>query len=54
MHTYDTFDTSMIFPFIKRGDYNEQAASDISAPSFHINARYMLIIGQRMPDLLEV
>ena len=46
MHTYDPFDTSM------RGDYNEQATRDISALSFHINARYMLIIGQRMPDTL--
>ena len=37
-----------------RDDYIELATSDISAPSFHINARYMLINGQRMPDILAV
>ena len=37
-----------------RDDYDEQATSDNSAPSFHINARYMLINGQRILDTLVI
>ena len=37
-----------------RNNYTEQATSDISASSFHINARYMLINGQGMPDILAI
>ena len=35
-----------------RDDYTELATSDISASSFHINAKYMFINGLRMPDVL--
>ena len=37
-----------------RDDYTEQATSDISAPSFHINARYILLNDQRMPDIADI
>ena len=37
-----------------RDDYTEQATSGISAPSFHVNARYMLINGQRLHDIFAV
>ena len=37
-----------------RNDYTEQTTSDISVPSFHIHARYMLINGQGMLDVLAI
>ena len=37
-----------------RDDYDEQATSDNSAPSFHINASYMFVNGQRILDILVI
>ena len=37
-----------------RDDYTEYVTSDISGPTFHINARYMLINGKRMIDILAI
>ena len=35
-------------------DYTKQVKSDTSGPTFHISARYMLINGQRMLDILAI
>ena len=35
-------------------DYTQQATSDISGPTFHIDARYMVINWKRMPDILAI
>ena len=44
----------MISNLAVRDHYTEQVTSDISGPTSHINARYMVINGQRMLDILAI
>ena len=43
----------MVYLFT-RDNSSEQAANDISVPSFQINARYVLINGKRMLEISAI